>query len=99
MASAPDALTAGRLLAEHVRCVAGVCGVPDAHARQLLELAGHNVERAVALHLDVFHEVPQHVQLAAAAPPPPPPPRQGGGSGPHGRDGGRIALPSESWAP
>ena len=23
----------------------------------------------------------------------------GGGSGPHGRDGGRIALPSESWAP
>ena len=22
----------------------------------------------------------------------------GGGSGPHGRDGGRIALPSESWA-
>ena len=22
----------------------------------------------------------------------------GGGSGPHGRDGGRVALPSEPWA-
>ena len=76
MASAPDALTAGVLLAERVRHVAEWCGVPDVHARQLLELAGHDVGRAIALHLGGVLEVPQHVQLAAAALQPPPPPVQ-----------------------